>query len=71
MPYPIKDLLEVYEDMVEILLMLQVFLAEDPEIEYFSVVLLPVLKPTCSFAMTSSASGGSLLRMIFNMTLLG
>ena len=34
MPYPIKGLLEVYEDMVEILLMLQVFLAEDPEIEY-------------------------------------
>ena len=27
-------LLEVYEDMVGILLMLQVFLAEDPEIEY-------------------------------------
>ena len=25
---------EVYKDMVEILLMLQVFLAEDPEIEY-------------------------------------
>ena len=25
---------EVYEDIVEILLMLQVFLAEDPEIEY-------------------------------------
>ena len=34
MPYPVKSLLEVYEDMVEILLMLQVFLAEDPEIEY-------------------------------------
>ena len=34
MPYPVKGLLEVYEDMVEILLMLQVFLAEDPEIEY-------------------------------------
>ena len=29
-----KGLLEVYEDMVEILLMLQVFLAEDPEIGY-------------------------------------
>ena len=27
-------LLEVYEDMVEILLMLRVFLAEDPETEY-------------------------------------
>ena len=34
MPYTLKGLLEVYEDMVEILLMLQVFLAEDPEIEY-------------------------------------
>ena len=34
MPYPVKGLLEVYEDMVEILLMLQVFLAENPEIEY-------------------------------------
>ena len=34
MPYPVKGLFEVYEDMVEILLMLQVFLAEDPEIEY-------------------------------------
>ena len=34
MPYPVKGLLEVYENMVEILLMLQVFLAEGPEIEY-------------------------------------
>ena len=34
MPYPVKGRLEVYEDMVEILLMLQVFLAEDSEIEY-------------------------------------
>ena len=34
MPYPVKGLHEVYEDMVEILPMLQVFLAEDPDIEY-------------------------------------
>ena len=34
MPYPVKGLLEVYEDMVEILLMPQVFLAANPEIEY-------------------------------------
>ena len=34
MPYPVKSLLEVYEDMVKILLMLQVLLAEDPEIEF-------------------------------------
>ena len=32
--YPAKGLLEVFDDMIEILLMLQVFLAEDPEIEY-------------------------------------
>ena len=31
---PDKGLLEVYEDMAEILLMLQAFLTEDPEIEY-------------------------------------
>ena len=30
MPYPVKGLLEVYEDMVEILLMLQVFLSTLP-----------------------------------------
>ena len=34
MPYPVKGILEVYEDMEEILLMLQGFLAEDSEIEY-------------------------------------
>ena len=34
MPYPVKGLLEVYENMVENLLMLLVFLAEDPETEY-------------------------------------
>ena len=31
--YPVKGLLEVYEDMVKILLMLQIFLAADPEME--------------------------------------
>ena len=34
MPYPDQGLQEVYEDMVEILLLLRVFLAEDPDIEY-------------------------------------
>ena len=34
MSYPVRGLLEVYEDIVEIVLMLQVFLAEDPEIDY-------------------------------------
>ena len=36
--YPIKGLIEIYNDMAEILLMLQVFLAEDPDIEYLLYV---------------------------------
>ena len=30
MPNPVEGLLEVYEDMVEVLLVLEVFLKEDP-----------------------------------------
>ena len=74
MPYPVKGLLEVYEDMVEILLMLQVFLAEDSEIEYLFCGAPSgsenCLKLACSSAMISSACGWSVFRMIFNMTLL-
>ena len=44
MIYLVKALLEVYEDMVAILLMLQVFLAKDPELNICSVMLLPALK---------------------------
>ena len=70
-PYSVKGLLEVYEDMVEILLILQVFLAEDPEIEYLFCGP-PSGSETClSSAMISSACGWSLFMMIFSMTLLG
>ena len=62
-PYPVKCLLEVYEDMVEILLILRLNIC--------SVVLLLALKPAYSSAMISSACGWGLFRMIFNMTLLG
>ena len=33
MPIPVKDLLEVYEDMVEVLLVLKIFLTEDSQVE--------------------------------------
>ena len=69
MPYPVKGILEGCEDMVAILLMLQVFLGEDPVIEYLFCLLLPALKPACSSTMISSACGWSLLKM--TMTLLG
>ena len=51
--------------------MLQVILAEDPEIKYLFCVAPLALKPACYSAMISSACGWSLFRMIFNMTLLG
>ena len=45
---PVKGLLEVCEDMVEILLMLQVFLTEDSKIEYLFCGA-PSSSETCLF----------------------
>ena len=44
MPHPVKGLLKIYEDLSEILPVLQVFPAEDSEIIRY-VVLDPVLTP--------------------------
>ena len=33
MPNPVEELLEVYEDMVEVLLVQEIFLTEDSEVE--------------------------------------
>ena len=67
MPNPVEGLLEVYEDMVEVLLVLEIFL----RLKICSVVLLPALKPACSLTMIFSACGFNLFSMIFSMTLLG
>ena len=61
--------LEVYEDMVEVLLVLEIILSN--RLKICSVVLLPALKPACSSAMIFSACGFNLFNMIFSMTLLG
>ena len=72
MPYPVKCLLEVNKNMVEIFLVLQVLVAEDSKVEnIFSIVLCLSRKSACSSAMMFSVCGLSLLRMTFNMTLLG
>ena len=69
MSYPVKGLLEVYEDKVEILLMLQVFLAQDPEIEYLFCGA-PSGSETCLlFCNDLFCLWWNLFRMIFNMTL--
>ena len=71
MPNSVEGLLEVYEDMVEVLLVLEIIFTEDHRLKICSVVHLPALKPACSPAMIFSASSFNLFRIIFSMTLLG
>ena len=71
MPNPVEGLLEVYKDMVEVLLVLEIFLKRICRLKICSVVLLLALKPACSSAMTFSVCGFSLVSMIFSTTLLG
>ena len=48
MPNPVEDLLEVYEDMIEVMLMLEIFLTED---SWFEDLLCgaPPCSGTCLF----------------------
>ena len=72
MPNPVDGLLEVYEDMVEILLVLEIYFSQRIcRLKICSVVLLPALKPDCSSTIIFSACGFNLFSMIFSMTLLG
>ena len=64
--------LEVYEDMVEVSLVMDIYFSQRiRRLKICSVVLLPALKPACSSALIFSACGFNLLSMIFKMTLLG
>ena len=75
--YPVKCFFEIYEDMVQILLILKVLFKQNSEVEVLfclkicSVVLLPALNPTCSSAIISSARGLSLFKITLSMTILG
>ena len=71
MPNSVEDPHKVYEDMVEVLLVLEIRLTEDSGFKICSLVLLPALKPACSSAIIFSACGFNLFSMIFRMTLLG
>ena len=68
MPYPVKGLLEIYEAMVEILLMLQIFLIEDPETEY--LLCGSPSRSEASLLFYNDLFNLSLgsVKMIFNMT---
>ena len=71
MPNPVEGLLEVYKDMVEVLLVLEIFLKRICRLKICSVVLLLALKPACSSVMIFSACGFNLFSRAFSMTLLG
>ena len=70
MPYSVKGFFEINEDMVQILLMLEVFSHRILRLKICSVVHLPALNPACSSAIISSVWGLSLFKMTFSMTLL-
>ena len=70
MPYSVKGFFEIDEDMVQILLVLEVFSHRILRLKICSVVLLPALNPACSSAIISSAWGLSLFKITFSMTLL-
>ena len=55
MPNPVEGLLEVYEDMVEVLMVLEIFSHRMRRLKICSVVRLPALKPAFSSAMIFSA----------------
>ena len=71
MPNPVEGLLEVYEDIVEVLLVLKIFLPEGSYVEDLFCVFLPAKKRACSSAMTFSDCGFNLFSMILSITLLG
>ena len=72
MPNTVDGLLEVYEDMIEVLPVLDMFFKKDKNpLKICSVVLFPALKPACSSAMIFFACSFSLFSMIFSMSLLG
>ena len=71
MPNPVEGLLEVYEDTVEVLLVLEIFLTENTQVED-----LLCGTPSCSeaylfFGGDFSACGFNPFSMTFSMTLLG
>ena len=71
MPNPVEGLLEVYEDMVEVSLVLEIFLTEASWVEDL-LCGAPSFSEACLFFSDDiSAHGFNLFSMIFIMTLLG
>ena len=50
MPYPVRCIFEIYEDMVQTLLMLKVFFTQDSEVEYLFCGASPGSEPSIFFS---------------------
>ena len=71
MPHSVKYLLEIYEDTIHILLMLWVLFVEDSQVEYLLCDGPPCSKTSLLFCNDIFRLWLSVLKMLFNMTLLG
>ena len=60
MPNPVEGLLEVYEDIIEVLPVLEIFLTEDSQVEDLLCGTPSCSEPACSSAMIFSACGFNL-----------
>ena len=69
MPNTVEGLTEVYEGMLEVLLVLEIFLTEDSKVDDM-LRGVPAQTPASS-TMIFSTCGFNLFRMIFGMILLG
>ena len=71
MPNPVVGLLEVYEDMAEVLLVLEIFLQRMRGLKICSVVLLPALKPACSSTTVTEKAYCSVVLALLQVAFLG
>ena len=70
MPYPVNGFLEIYEDMVQILLMLKILFNQYSKVENMFCGTSSDSEPSCCSAFISAALGFSQFKMTFSMTLL-
>ena len=70
MPYSVKCYFEIYEDMVQILMMLKVLFTQDSELEDLFCGASPGSVPSLFFGNNLLAWDLSLFKMIFSVTLL-
>ena len=70
MPYSVKGLFEIDEDMVQILLVLEVLFTQDSEVEEVVLCASSRSEPSLFFSNYFFSLGSNLFKITFSMTLL-